>query len=453
MPAELRLTTTLYRQLQDHLLAPDGLEHAAILSGGYAEAGGTTMLLARRVIALGVADVTTGARGDHLEIAPIALAREAKEAANRAETVIVAHSHPSPGPVAASPIDLITERELCGRVLPARTRRPVGSLVVGPEGFDGRAWSAGQAETLAVRIGGRLATDAPMVPPDNRAARQLLVWGSAGQSRLAVARVVIVGAGGTGTHVALQLAHLGVGAITLIDADVVEASNLSRLVGATASDIGSAKVDVIGRHLRRVRPEMRVVALHQSVFDVDPTDIATADLILCCTDGHSSRALLTELSSQYLVTLIDMGVEVQAGISGTTRAGGGVRVCRPGEPCLHCAGVIDPARVRAELLAPADRAVEVARGYLRGLDTPAPSVVALNGVVASLAVLEAVNELVGVFADAPARLLYRAEARAVTTVSTAGDERCFVCGTEGIVGLGTDRPLLGLTRDSTSRSG
>lgn len=452
MPAELRLKGAIHQELHDHLLAPDGFEHAAIVSCGYVEAGKTTILLGRRVIALAAADVATSERGDHLEISPVALAREAKEAASRGETVVVVHSHTFPGRVAASPIDLLTERELCGRVLPARTRRPVGSLVVGPEGFDGRVWSSGQAEALSVRVGGRLATDAPVAPPDDRAARQLLVWGSAGQSRLAAAHVVVVGAGGTGSHVALQLAHLGVGAITLIDDDLVEASNLSRLLGTIAADIGSSKVDAVGRHLRRVRPEVNVTTLRRSILDVDPAEVAVADLIVCCTDGHSSRAWLAELSAQYLVTLIDMGVEVQAS-AGATRAGGGVRVCRPGEPCLHCAGVIDPARVRAELLTPAEMAVEVARGYLRGLDTPAPSVVALNGVVASLAVMEAVNELVGLFAHAPARMLYRAEERAVTTAATAGDERCYVCGTDGIVGLGADRPVLGLARDAASRSG
>jgi len=452
MPAELRLTDAVHQELHDHLLAPDGYEHAAIVSCGYVNAGDTSILLARRVIALGAADVATSERGDHLEISPVALAREAKAAAHRGETVVVAHSHPFPGRVAASPIDLFTERDLCGRVLPARTRRPVGALVVGPDGFDGRAWYSGDAEALAVRIGGRLASEAPMFPPDERVARQLLVWDRAGQSRLAAAHVVVVGVGGTGSHVALQLAHLGVGGVTLIDDDLVEVSNLSRLVGATAADIGSAKVDTVGRHLRRVRPEMNVITRCCSVLDVEPADVAAADLIVCCTDGHSSRAWLAELSAQYLVTLIDMGVEVQAS-AGATRAGGGVRVCRPGDPCLHCAGVIDPARVRAELLTPADKALEVARGYLRGLDTPAPSVVALNGVIASLAVMEAVNELVGLFAQAPVRLLYRAEARAVTTAATAGDERCYVCGTDGIVALGADRPLLGLARDSASRSG
>ena len=448
MFAELRFTAATYQQLLSHLLAPDGVEHAAILSCGYVEAGGSRILLARRVIPLGTVDVVTSDRGDYLKIAPTALAREAKDAAHRREAVVVVHSHPFSGPVAASPIDLVTERELCGRVLAARTGRSAGALVVGPEGIDGRLWSDGTPEPMAIRVGGRLVTDVLNVPPDDRVARQLLVWDAVGQARLAAARVVVVGAGGTGSHVAVQLAHLGMGAIALVDDDVVETSNLSRLIGATAADIGAPKVDVIGRHLRRVRPDLQLTTVCRSVLDADPAEMASADLVVCCTDGHSSRAWLTELAAQYLVTLIDMGIEVQAADS-ATRAGGGIRVCRPGEACLHCVGVIDPAQVRVELLTPAELDAEVARGYVRGLETQAPSVVALNGVIASLAVIEIVNELVGLFTQHPARLLYRAEARALTTAATVSDDRCYVCGSEGVIGLGSDRLPLGIRRNAS----
>jgi molybdopterin/thiamine biosynthesis adenylyltransferase len=451
MSAELRFTAELVRRLQEQILAPDGMEHAAVIQCGYG-AGKTSLLLARALTLLSDSDVTVSAAGDHLEVSPIALAREAKRAARRGETIVVAHSHPFPGPVAASPLDLRTEKDLCGRALVVRIGSPVGALVVGPEGFDGRLWQSERVERLDVRVAGRLVGPRSPAAPDERVARQLLMWGATGQARLAAAHVAVVGAGGTGSHVAVQLAHLGVGAITLVDHDLVEVSNLSRIVGATMADVGAAKVDVLAHHLRQVRPETRVSTLNASVLDVDPSEFGGADLIVCCTDGHASRAFLTELAAQYLVTLIDLGIEVQSATGGT-RAGGGVRVMRPGEPCLFCAGVIDPARVRVELLAPAERAWEAGRGYLRGLDEPAPSVIALNGVVASLAVMEVINELVGLFAGAPARLLYRAEARAVTTATTRRDDQCYVCGVDGIVGLGQDRALLGIQRDSLSVSG
>lgn len=442
MRAELRLTSSQFAQLRQHLL-PDDAEHAAFVMCGVVRRPSGTLLLARAVVEVTDADLESTSESLHLDISPLSLARAAKRARNNGETLVVCHSHPFPGGVAASAIDLVTEEELCGRVLTSRLGQPSGALVLGPDGFDARLWLDDGPVQCDLRVDGRLLTNRklPTRGPEDRDARQLLVWGHAGQALLRQAHVVVVGVGGTGSHVALQLGHLGVGKLTLVDPDVVEISNLSRLVGASASDVGHAKVDVLARAVRRLRSDTDVEAVRQSVLELPATpEFAAADLIMCCTDGHGSRALLTELAAQYMVTLIDLGVEVQAA-DASTRAGGGVRIVRPSGVCLHCLGVLDPALVRLEFLTSEERHVEAARGYLRGLDEPAPSVIALNGVVASLAVLEALNELLGVFDTAPTRLLYRAEARALTTAAGVGDDRCFVCGSTGLTGLGDDRPL------------
>ncbi|MBA3652583.1 MAG: ThiF family adenylyltransferase [Actinobacteria bacterium] len=294
-----------------------------------------------------------------------------------------------------------------------------------------------------MRVAGRLIESGRNTEPgsgDEPSARQLLVWGTAGQRRLRDASVAVVGVGGTGSHVAIQLAHLGIGRLALVDPDVVEASNLGRLVGATANDVGRPKVEVLALAAAGIRPEIVVEPIVHSVLDLDADVLASKDLIVCCTDGHGSRALLTELAAQYLVTLIDLGVEVQSS-QGSTRAGGGVRIVRPGAPCLHCMNVLDSALVREEFLSDAQRDEEEKRGYLRGSSEPAPSVIALNGVIASLAVVEVLNELLGLFAESPRRLLYRAEARSVTTADATGQHGCYVCRPGGITGLGDARRL------------
>ena len=61
--------------------------------------------------------------------------------------------------------------------------------------------------------------------------------GAQSERKLAETRVAIVGLGGGGSHIAQQLAHVGVGHFRLIDPDCMEASNLNRLVGATQSDV------------------------------------------------------------------------------------------------------------------------------------------------------------------------------------------------------------------------
>lgn len=442
MRAELRFTTQQFDELQRHLLA-DEAEHAAILICG---TGGPhhELLLCRRVLPLTGSDLQPSSGRLHLDVSPLAIARAAKQASQDGCTVVVCHSHPFNGPVSASPLDLETERELCGRVLPGRLAgRPCGALILGPEGHDGRLWVDGAAHPLSLRVAGvalDAADDMSGSTTDERDARHVLVWGAAGQRRLRLARVAVVGVGGTGSHVAVQLAHLGIGHLLLVDPDVVEVTNLSRLIGATASDVGEPKAAVLTSVARRIRPDLDVEAICASVLEINAARLAACDVIVCCTDGHGSRALLTELAAQYLVPLIDLGVEVQDA-GRRTRAGGGVRVIRPGDPCLHCMGILDPALVREDFLSEAQHQLEAHLGYLRGGTEPAPSVVALNGVVASLAVVEVLDHLLGLFVTQPRRLLYRSDARSLTTAETVSNARCFVCGSEGITGLGSARHL------------
>jgi len=67
-------------------------------------------------------------------------------------------------------------------------------------------------------------------------------------------RVGIVGVGGIGSVIAEELTHLGVADLTLVDPDVIEVSNLNRVVAATFNDIGQPKVDVAARWIAALRP-------------------------------------------------------------------------------------------------------------------------------------------------------------------------------------------------------
>jgi len=198
-------------------------------------------------------------------------------------------------------------------------------------------------------------------------------------------------------------------------------------------------VQAIAALVRRVSSEIEVREVENSVLDVDASVLAECDIIVVATDGHGSRAWLTEFAEQYLICLIDLGVEIQTGER--MRAGGGVRVVSPGSGCLQCAGTLSAALVREEYLSSADIELERRRGYLRGDSAPTPSVVALNGVVASLAVLEVCELLTGLLGAPARRLLYRAERRALTTTAIERQEWCYVCGVDGLTGRGDNRPL------------
>jgi hypothetical protein len=118
-------------------------------------------------------------------------------------------------------------------------------------------------------------------------------------------------------------------------------------------------------------PILDVQSSMASVIDLDPVVFADADVVVCAADGHGSRALLTELAQQYLVPVVDLGVDVIPTES-AVQAGSQVRVLRPGRGCLHCARTLDPALVREEYLTDTQRIEEQRRGYLRGIRAPTP---------------------------------------------------------------------------------
>ena len=158
MRNEIRLTSAQWRELREHLLA-DGLEHAAVLICGTAATPGARLMLARCVVLLGEADLIE--HGElHLSVSPVTIARLAKQAARAEGSVIICHSHPFPGPVAPSALDLDTEAQLCGRALAARlSPRPVGSLILGPDGVSARLYvDEREGHDAAVRIVGESVT-------------------------------------------------------------------------------------------------------------------------------------------------------------------------------------------------------------------------------------------------------------------------------------------------------
>jgi molybdopterin-synthase adenylyltransferase len=276
---EIRFLADDWTVLREHLLS-DGDEHAAILVCGTVVAPEGVRLLVREVVCLTDDDLLDSS-GLHLSVDPVSMARVAKRAHRLAASVVVCHSHPFPGTVRPSTLDLETEAILCGRALPARlAQRPVGALIVGPDGISARLYTSGDVQPALVRV---LAESVESIPTSDaedaalteRHDRQLRAWGLTGQLQLARTRVVVIGVGGTGSHVAVQLAHLGVSDLTLVDPDTVEESNLSRIIGSTADDVGRHKVDVIADVVARINPLARVERLCSNVLDIDPAAAPT----------------------------------------------------------------------------------------------------------------------------------------------------------------------------------
>ena len=93
---------------------------------------------------------------------------------------------------------------------------------------------------------------------DNWLQRGTLLLGEEKQERLAQAHLLIVGLGGVGSWAAEMLCRAGAGAMTIIDADVVDVTNINRQMPALASTVGLPKCDVVAERLRAINPDVKI---------------------------------------------------------------------------------------------------------------------------------------------------------------------------------------------------
>jgi len=111
-----------------------------------------------------------------------------------------------------------------------------------------------------------------------------------GQQKLLSSHVLVVGAGGLGSPVALYLGSAGVGHITLVDHDRVDATNLQRQIAHTLARIGQFKAESVVQAVAALNPDVQVTPVTQRADDalLDRL-VPRADLVLDCTDNFATR--------------------------------------------------------------------------------------------------------------------------------------------------------------------
>ena len=100
-----------------------------------------------------------------------------------------------------------------------------------------------------------------------RYSRQIILKkiGLTGQKKLLESKVLIVGAGGLGSPIAIYLAALGIGKIGIVDKDNVEISNLSRQIIFTTSDIKKNKSSAAIKKLRKINPNLQLQSFNKNL--------------------------------------------------------------------------------------------------------------------------------------------------------------------------------------------
>ena len=298
---------------------------------------------------------------------------------------------------------------------------PAGQTLRRILGDDLRVWAAvtilavlglGYA-WLLTRLKARAMTDQPKTAPSaftpaelDRYARHILLReiGGPGQKALKNARVLVIGAGGLGSPALLYLAAAGVGCIGIMDADVVDASNLQRQIIHKDKGIGLAKVQSAREAILALNPYV-TVRPYQRRFDADTASVLQDyDLVLDGSDNFDTRYLVNKMAAQAGIPLISAAI---------TQWEGQISLYDPahGTPCYEC---IFPDRPAPGLVPTCAEA---------GVAAPLP------GVIGAMMAMEAVKHITQAGLTLRGRLLIHdalyAETR-VIEITRRSD--CPVCG-------------------------
>lgn len=242
-----------------------------------------------------------------------------------------------------------------------------------------------------------------------RYARQLRIpeVGSAGQKKLLAAKVLLIGAGGLGSPVALYLAAAGVGTLGIVDFDCVDETNLHRQILFRTADIGASKVRAAQATLEALNPDTRVIA-HDDRFSRDNAERISRDydLIIDGTDNFATRYLANDICLMLKIPNVHGSIhrfEGQASV-----------FCTPSGACYRCLYPEPP---------PPGLVPSCAEAGVLGV---------LPGVIGTLQAVEAIKLILGVGVSLAGRLL-RFDALTMTfeTFTLTRREDCEWCDPNG----------------------
>ena len=210
----------------------------------------------------------------------------------------------------------------CGRsITPTRTRRPTRARPTGAHYPDGspiypdvryvllsladRAKPVLRSFLIRRRRGHRRGADDHMsdaqrdvhrgAGPAVRAPHHPAQHRRSGQRKLLDASVLVIGAGGLGSPIAMYLAAAGIGKLGIVDFDRVDVSNLQRQILHTDADVGRPKVESAVEHLRAINPTIEIVGHDTLLFSTNVYDVFDGyDVIVDGTDNFPVRYLVND---------------------------------------------------------------------------------------------------------------------------------------------------------------
>jgi molybdopterin/thiamine biosynthesis adenylyltransferase/molybdopterin converting factor small subunit len=229
--------------------------------------------------------------------------------------------------------------------------------------------------------------------------------GPVGQRKLMSAKVLIVGAGGLGSPIALYLALAGVGTVGIVDFDIVDLSNLQRQILHQNDDVGRPKVVSAQETLNAYNPDVRVITHEAPITSENALEIIPQyDIIVNGADNFATRYLVNDAAYLAGKPLVDGSILLFDGQATTFL---------PGQGCYRCLFPEPP---------PPGLVPSCADAGVLG---------ALCGMIGSIQATEVLKLILGVGEPLAGRLLlYDALNMEVRIVKTRRDPKCPLCGDE-----------------------
>ncbi len=228
--------------------------------------------------------------------------------------------------------------------------------------------------------------------------------GIEGQQKLLAAHALIVGAGGLGSPVALYLGSAGVGHISVVDHDTVDATNLQRQIAHQLSSVGQPKAVSVERAIAAINPDVAVSPIVEQVGNAElDALVQQADVVLDCTDNFATRHAINRACVKHRKPLVSgaaIGFDGQVTVFDARN---------DASPCYAC-------------MFPEASQPEEAQCATMGIFAP------LVGIIGSVQAAEALKLLLGVGQSLAGRLLML-DARRMqwTEVGIPRDARCPTC--------------------------
>jgi hypothetical protein len=425
---ELRLPWRLGEELRASLERPGRMERVTLALAGVSHRGNMPVLVPFALRSVPddqyVASQGCAAAFSHRFIVSVW-----NEAASMGASVLLFHSHGGSGRPSLSRVDERSFEQLSRVFIQEFGHLALGSIVLSDGDLPGglvrlpgesmsRAlgtarWSGPTLRFSPVEVHGK-------VP--ERYSRHDDVWGQAGQRRLAQARVGILGAGGGGSHVIQQLAHAGLGKLVVVDADVLEDPNRSRVVCVKRRDLKKPKAWLLARAARHANEDLQVeVVLERFPLPEAERALRSVDIIVACVDTLHARDEVQRFAWRHAIPLVDIGLSIHPRKDESRlRIGGHVATAIPGGPCLWCMGLLSEEKL-------AEEGGGRGAAYVTGGGNA--QVISFNGVLASAAVNEVLDLLTGFRErdETPARLVFNGMSNTLEECIPTANPTCPVC--------------------------